>query len=54
MMAEIHAILRTSGKVKALFQGHYHFGRQSAHDGISYTTFIAMCENEKAFFTVEI
>ena len=52
--AEINDLLRQSGKVKAVFQGHYHPGRQSERNGICYRTFPAMCENENAYFTEEI
>lgn len=49
----IHEMLRCSGKVKAVWQGHYHPGGQSEHDGIRYRTFPAMCENEDAVFVEE-
>lgn len=48
---EINAILADSGKVKTVFQGHYHPGLKSVHNGISYITFPAMFENEHAYFT---
>ena len=44
---EIRAILRESGKVKAVFQGHYHPGKESVIDGIPYHTLPAMCEGEE-------
>ena len=51
---EINGILASSGKVKAVFQGHYHPGHSSRHNGIRYATFPAMCENEDAVFVEEI
>ena len=51
---EINDILKTSQKVKTVFQGHYHRGNKSVHNGITYITFPAMCENEKAYFIEEI
>lgn len=50
----VNAMLRENGRVKAVFQGHYHLGNKSEHDGIRYVTFFAMCENENAFFTEEL
>ena len=46
----LFARIRDSGKVKTVFQGHYHPGMQSLYDGISYITFPALCENDAAFF----
>lgn len=43
----VRAILRDSGKVKTVFQGHYHPGHDTAVDGIRYRTFPAMCEGEE-------
>lgn len=51
---EIRRILTDSGKVKAVYQGHYHPGHESAHDGIEYLTFPALCENEDAYFVIEL
>ena len=51
---EMNRIIRESGKVKAVFQGHYHAGAQNVYDGIKYTTFPAMCENDDARFVVEL
>lgn len=45
--AEIRGILRESGKVKEVFQGHYHPGRESVIDEIPYHTLPAMCEGEE-------
>lgn len=51
---EINRILRKSGKIKTVYQGHYHKGNRSIHDGIEYITFPAMCENDDAVFIEEI
>ena len=48
--SEINDILQKSGKVKAVYQGHYHPGAESKHGGIDYVSFPAMCENEKAHY----
>ncbi len=52
--AEVREILKASGKVKAVFGGHYHPGKESVLDGIEYLTFPAMCENDDAFFIKSI
>jgi len=51
---EINELFFTGGKVKAVYQGHYHPGCRSTHNGIHYVTFPAMCENESACFIEEI
>ena len=51
---EINRILRESGKVKSVYQGHYHPGRQGIQGKIRYVTFPAMCENEFACFIEKI
>ena len=51
---EIRRILKDSGKVRAVYQGHYHPGYESVHDGIEYVTFPALCENEDAYFVIEL
>ncbi|MBQ1224072.1 MAG: hypothetical protein IIX84_07285, partial [Oscillospiraceae bacterium] len=51
---EMNRIIRESGKVKAVFQGHYHAGAQNVYDGIKYIAFPAMCENDDARFVVEL
>jgi hypothetical protein len=45
--AEVREILEKSGKVKAVWQGHYHTGHDSIINGISYHTLGAMCEGEE-------
>ena len=47
-------MLARSGRVKTVYQGHYHPGAESIHDGIKYVTFPAMCESEGAYFVIEI
>lgn len=51
---EIRKTIEESRKVKTVFQGHYHPGKESICDGIEYTTFPAMCENDNAFFIINI
>lgn len=51
---EIRRILEESGKVKTVFQGHYHPGNEYERNGIRYVTYPAVCEQEKAYFVVEI
>ena len=53
--AEVREILRSSGKVKRVIQGHYHPGKESVVDGIPYRTLPAMCEGEEnRFFLMEV
>ncbi len=52
--AEVCRIIEQSGKVKAVYQGHFHFGKTSEHNGVKYITLPAMCERENAFFIEEI
>ena len=49
---EIRAALRDSGKVKAVFQGHYHPGHEAVIDGIPYHTLPAMCEGTENRFKI--
>lgn len=51
---DLHAIFKNSKKVKTVFQGHFHPGFSSVHDGIKYITYPAMCENDGAYYVVEI
>ena len=39
-------IFEKSGKVKAVFCGHYHFGGYVKHNGIHYTVFHSLCLRE--------
>ena len=51
---EINDLLHESGKVKAVYQGHYHPGNKCIYNNIRYLTFPALCENENAYFIEEI
>ncbi len=50
--AAVREIIRASGKVKAVFQGHYHKGHDTVIDGIPYYTLPAMCEGEENRFKI--
>lgn len=52
--AAVRAILENSGKVKAVYQGHYHPGLRSTHNGIDYVTLPAMCEGDDRWEIIEI
>ena len=52
--AQIREILEESGKVRAVYQGHYHPGHSSTLNQIRYTTLAAMCENEDSSMIVEL
>lgn len=41
---EIRQLIKESGKVKLVLQGHYHAGAEHTIDGIPYLTLPAMCE----------
>ncbi len=43
---EVREILKESGKVRLVIQGHYHPGAEHIIDGIPYVTLPAMCEGE--------
>lgn len=52
---EINKILRDSGRVDNVFQGHYHFGAEHTRDSIHYITLKAMCMGEEnRFMIVEV
>ena len=51
--AQLREIFEASGKVKTVYQGHYHWGHELTHNGIAYVTLAAMCENENAWRIVE-
>lgn len=44
--AQVREILRESGKVRMVLQGHYHPGAEHTVDGIPYLTVPALCEGE--------
>ncbi len=50
--AEIRKIIFESQKVKAVYQGHYHSGRESIIDKIPYHTVPAMVEGETNSFEI--
>ena len=52
--AEIRSVLEESGKVRAVYQGHYHWGHRNTVNGIDYITLPAMCENEQAYWVEEL
>ena len=39
-------LIEKSGKVKAVFSGHYHRGDRVSHNGIDYVTFRSICLND--------
>lgn len=43
---EVSEIVEKSGKVKAVYQGHFHFGKNEEHNGVKYITIPAMAEYE--------
>jgi DNA repair exonuclease SbcCD nuclease subunit len=47
-------LINASGRVKAVFQGHFHAGRTSEYNGVRYITLPAMCQNDKAYYVFEI
>lgn len=51
---EVHRILVDSGKVKAVYQGHYHWGADTVRDGIHYVTLPAMCCFENTHRIIEV
>ena len=53
--AQVRHMLGATGKVKAVFQGHYHKGHETVIDGIPYHTLPAMCEgDENRFLIIEL
>ncbi len=51
---EVCRILADSGKVKAVYQGHFHWGADTERDGIRYVTLPAMCCYEDTHRIIEI
>ncbi len=45
-------LFERSGKVKAVFTGHYHYGDYVLHNGISYLTFSSLCLYDDITFAV--
>jgi hypothetical protein len=50
----IFDIINGSGCVKAVFQGHFHPGRNAEYEGVKYVTLPAMCERDDAYFVYEL
>ena len=50
--AHIRDIIKCSGKVQMVIQGHYHSGNENTVDGIPYLTLSAMCEGENNSFKI--
>lgn len=51
---EVCRILAASGKVKAVYQGHFHWGQDTVTDGIHYVTLPAMCCYDNTHRIIEI
>ena len=51
---EVCRIIEGSGKVRAVYQGHYHLGADNVVDGIHYVTLPAMCCYENTHRIIEI
>lgn len=47
-------ILEESGKVRAVYQGHYHWGHRSRQGGVDYVTLPAMAVYEEAYTIIEV
>lgn len=48
-------LIEKSGKVRAVFAGHYHYGDRVVHNGIEYITFRSIClEEDYAHYVVTI
>lgn len=52
--ASVRRILENSGRVRCVYQGHYHPGSEYCENQIRYKTFPAMCEQERAWFVEEL
>lgn len=51
---EVCAILEGSGKVKAVYQGHYHWGNRSHRGGVEYITLPAMAVYDDTSILIEV
>lgn len=51
---QVHRILANSGKVKAVYQGHFHWGQDTVTDGIHYVTLPAMCCYDNTYKIIEL
>lgn len=52
--AEIRAMLEELGRVRTVYQGHYHPGQTTRHNGIDYVTLPALCEGERVLLITEV
>lgn len=50
---QVREILEESGRVRGVWQGHYHPGASSRVNNIAYVTFPAMCEKEENFYCIQ-
>lgn len=48
----VRKIIKSSGNVQMVIQGHYHNGNETTVDGIPYLTLCAMCEGERNSFKI--
>ena len=51
---EVCAIIEASGKVKAVYQGHYHWGNRSTRNGVEYITLPAMAVYDDTCQIIEV
>lgn len=51
---EVQDILAAAGNVKAVYQGHFHWGADTEKDGVHYVTLPAMCCYENTHRIIEI
>lgn len=47
-------VFEKNGRVKAVFQGHYHPGFESENNGVKYVTLPAMCSLDEGWFVTEL
>jgi len=53
--AQIREILERDGRVKTVYQGHYHPGKTTVHNHIRYVTLKAMCEgDDNSYIIIDI
>lgn len=51
---EVCALLAQSGKVKTVYQGHYHWGADTTTNGVRYVTLPAMCCYDNTHRIIEL
>lgn len=51
---QVCRILEDSGKVKAVYQGHYHWGNRSERNGVKYVTLSAMAVYDDTAVIIEV